>query len=765
MQVPLINKLNTWFTPAFLAPELQAQALAVACADSFAAGLTSISTSSNTSTLAHTWGLTVATTTAHSHDQHGIDNQSYTLNDLATAACACHHALTAVAQFFTYRNVLTGNLSGAHADILSHTTRARTYASFGSYFSARLSSSLRSCSSFICSLFGSSSFRTHLLTGTVTSACAKAPIDDHTRTSVAPCADYDFTDAYTSDDIFDSISGRIITGHTVLTTLTKLTYKLLRTCLTPLTTLDSSTSCALATTVMSVSPAALCAATSDLISTISFNDSESISSTTLASVSDSDLTPYSSAKINLNTQTTLELSTSSAPNAACYISSTCQASHVSSTPMLSDGSEVTPEIKALAKITPKATDFETHPLSSNLLVLPDGEMADKASLTNLAAPTGSIAPAVHAVTDHAACAVFTAGVTSWTQAIKPALCAALDLAAHVDKFMALCRLHLNGVRQFMSLHTLYFKDNNTLESSLKTTLSARTLLSTSLSLCHSTHSTSYYDLNDPGVGRIKHGLLTNSHALSFHCWTKMKPAQAPSANAQGASILSQDKTMSIFLKQAAGKIDEAGKLDKRDPINQEPLSIPNCSGTTDSTQLTKNLTTGLPLMRFMRRGSGHDLSQVSAALRGLTLVCCGVLGASLLTGCSIAENEEAAQKVISASADSVKGCTFLGDVDSIARATLPNARYELKLAASKLGATHVVETAAYAQPYNNLEWDLGIALSGRAYKCPVGQGPVENNPQSYKELPYDMPHPEVNRDDPLMMGPLRPTYIGKPHNL
>lgn len=156
---------------------------------------------------------------------------------------------------------------------------------------------------------------------------------------------------------------------------------------------------------------------------------------------------------------------------------------------------------------------------------------------------------------------------------------------------------------------------------------------------------------------------------------------------------------------------------------------------------------------------------VMGKLRLLALMSCGVLGASLLTGCSLAENEAAASSVISASSDSVKACTFLGDIDTIARATLPNARYELKLAASKLGATHVVETAAYALPYNNLEWDLGIALSGRAYKCPVGQGPNVNDPNSFKQLPYDMPHPEVNRDDPMLLGPLRPSYIGKPKNL
>lgn len=130
----------------------------------------------------------------------------------------------------------------------------------------------------------------------------------------------------------------------------------------------------------------------------------------------------------------------------------------------------------------------------------------------------------------------------------------------------------------------------------------------------------------------------------------------------------------------------------------------------------------------------------------------------------MAENEQAAAQVISVQESAVSQCTFLEEIDTPARATIGNARYELKLAASRLGATHVVERFAYAQPYNNLDWELGIALTGRAYRCPTGTGPQQDDPSSFKTLPYDMPHPEVNRDDPMLLGPIWPNYIGKPKN-
>lgn len=174
----------------------------------------------------------------------------------------------------------------------------------------------------------------------------------------------------------------------------------------------------------------------------------------------------------------------------------------------------------------------------------------------------------------------------------------------------------------------------------------------------------------------------------------------------------------------------------------------------------------------LMRSSSAPIGQLSAQNESVTpswpcskLAALLVASCSLIfAGCSLAENEQAAAQVISAQESAVSKCTFLEEIDTPARVTISNARYELKLAASRLGATHVVERFAYAQPYNNLEWELGIALTGRAYRCPTGTGPQQDDPSSFKTLPYDMPHPEVNRDDPMLLGPIWPNYIGKPKN-
>lgn len=98
----------------------------------------------------------------------------------------------------------------------------------------------------------------------------------------------------------------------------------------------------------------------------------------------------------------------------------------------------------------------------------------------------------------------------------------------------------------------------------------------------------------------------------------------------------------------------------------------------------------------------------------------------------------------------VTGCSFLGTVDTGARATIENARFDLQVLAGRLGATHLVESYAYARPINRLSRDMmGIALSGRAYLCPEGVGPDKSDPKAYQVLPYDLPHPEVNNDDPF----------------
>lgn len=74
-----------------------------------------------------------------------------------------------------------------------------------------------------------------------------------------------------------------------------------------------------------------------------------------------------------------------------------------------------------------------------------------------------------------------------------------------------------------------------------------------------------------------------------------------------------------------------------------------------------------------------------------------VLGAALsLNGCYSDQELADASRVITALPEEIKGCVFLGDVDtSGALAMMEQARFELKMKASRLGATHLVETFVY----------------------------------------------------------------------
>lgn len=131
------------------------------------------------------------------------------------------------------------------------------------------------------------------------------------------------------------------------------------------------------------------------------------------------------------------------------------------------------------------------------------------------------------------------------------------------------------------------------------------------------------------------------------------------------------------------------------------------------------------------------------------LLLCSFSSAIVLNGCTSAQDEALANSVITALPNEVRGCVFLGNVDTAPRMTIENARFDLKLKAGMIGATHVTESYAYAQLLNRLSRDVGIALSGRAYRCPHGLGPIISDPQAKARLPYSLPQPTLNDDDPF----------------
>ena len=105
-----------------------------------------------------------------------------------------------------------------------------------------------------------------------------------------------------------------------------------------------------------------------------------------------------------------------------------------------------------------------------------------------------------------------------------------------------------------------------------------------------------------------------------------------------------------------------------------------------------------------------------------------LLAALALSGCYSDEEIEKAESVITALPTEIAGCVFLGNVDTVPLGTIDQARFQLQYYASRLGATHLVETHAYAGAVAYTI--IGVALSGRAYRCPPGKGPLLPDPAS-----------------------------------
>lgn len=115
----------------------------------------------------------------------------------------------------------------------------------------------------------------------------------------------------------------------------------------------------------------------------------------------------------------------------------------------------------------------------------------------------------------------------------------------------------------------------------------------------------------------------------------------------------------------------------------------------------------------------------------------------LLSACTTTEQNQMAAQVINALPHEVKDCIFIDNIDARPRMSLANTRFDFKLKAAELGATHVIEAIAYPERTNKLSWDFGVALSGRAYKCPAGVGPSEDNPKGILTT-SEIPQPSMD---------------------
>ena len=107
-----------------------------------------------------------------------------------------------------------------------------------------------------------------------------------------------------------------------------------------------------------------------------------------------------------------------------------------------------------------------------------------------------------------------------------------------------------------------------------------------------------------------------------------------------------------------------------------------------------------------------------------------VVSASLVvvSGCATAPEDQAMiESVVTALPQEVEGCTFVGNVDNdYISYTVQAARNNLRFKAAQLGANTLVEThpwfghGAWANTMNA----PSFFLSGRAYRCPAGKGPL-----------------------------------------
>lgn len=126
---------------------------------------------------------------------------------------------------------------------------------------------------------------------------------------------------------------------------------------------------------------------------------------------------------------------------------------------------------------------------------------------------------------------------------------------------------------------------------------------------------------------------------------------------------------------------------------------------------------------------------------------CLAFAAISVQGCYSDQELQLANKIITALPTEVEGCTFIADVDTSAPyAHIDNARFFLKMQVSKLGGTHLVETHVYPLPLTRRM--LGLGMSGRAYKCPLGKGPLITDDKALLERDFPLVNP-YDDDDPL----------------
>ena len=139
-----------------------------------------------------------------------------------------------------------------------------------------------------------------------------------------------------------------------------------------------------------------------------------------------------------------------------------------------------------------------------------------------------------------------------------------------------------------------------------------------------------------------------------------------------------------------------------------------------------------------------------------------LLSSIYLTSCYSAQEIEKANSVINASASEVEKCQFVEDLQSVGQLQVDSARFNLKMQAARLNATHIVETEALPTLYDdNL---IGVIILAKAYRCPQGASIESDNEES--KLNFDFDKYQYLLYDPFFdRMHLRSRYFARPFHL
>lgn len=117
-----------------------------------------------------------------------------------------------------------------------------------------------------------------------------------------------------------------------------------------------------------------------------------------------------------------------------------------------------------------------------------------------------------------------------------------------------------------------------------------------------------------------------------------------------------------------------------------------------------------------------------------------------LSSCAYYEEQNIkANSVYLVTENDVTNCEKLAIIDSSVRYLIENARYDIKVKAYDLNATHVVQSLVYTAALQN-DFEFGIGISAIAYKCPLNARQSDNKEALFPYHRQFFPHCDFEHD-------------------